>query len=85
MGDEGVGWHVINRLACDPRLPEDTELIWCGTDLLACADPKSKGGAGSLSSTPCSTLLKSAAWQFLETGMGSGVWRIDSGMSTIFP
>jgi len=38
MGDEGVGWHVINRLACDPRLPEDMELLWCGTDLLACAD-----------------------------------------------
>jgi hydrogenase maturation protease len=38
MGDEGVGWHVINRLACDPRLPEDTELLWCGTDLFACSD-----------------------------------------------
>lgn len=38
MGDEGVGWHLIERLAGDPRLPEDTELLWCGTDLLACAD-----------------------------------------------
>ena len=38
MGDEGVGWHIINRLAGDPRLPADTELLWCGTDLLACAD-----------------------------------------------
>jgi len=38
MGDEGVGWHIIDRLAGDPRLPEDTELLWCGTDLLACAD-----------------------------------------------
>jgi len=38
MGDEGVGWHVINRLAFEPRLPEDTELLWCGTDLLAYAD-----------------------------------------------
>jgi hydrogenase maturation protease len=38
MGDEGIGGHVIDRLASDPRLPEDTELIWCGTDLLACAD-----------------------------------------------
>jgi len=38
MGDEGIGWHVIDRLARDPRLPGDTELIWCGTDLLACAD-----------------------------------------------
>jgi len=46
---------------------------------------KSKGGAGSLSSTPCSNLLEWAAWQFFEMGMGCGVWRIDSGMSTIFP
>ena len=38
MGDEGVGWHIINRLAGDQRLPQDTELLWCGTDLLACAD-----------------------------------------------
>jgi len=38
MGDEGIGWHVINRLACDPRLPGDTELLWGGTDLLACAE-----------------------------------------------
>jgi len=38
MGDEGVGWRIIDRLARDPRLPVDTELLWCGTDLLACAD-----------------------------------------------
>jgi hydrogenase maturation protease len=38
MGDEGVGWHIIDRLAGDPRLPEDAELLWGGTDLLACAD-----------------------------------------------
>ena len=38
MGDEGIGWHIIDRLAGDPRLPEDTELLWGGTDLLACAD-----------------------------------------------
>jgi hydrogenase maturation protease len=38
MGDEGIGWHVVDRLARDPRLPKDTDLIWCGTDLLACAD-----------------------------------------------
>jgi hydrogenase maturation protease len=38
MGDEGIGWHIIDQLAHDPRLPEDTELVWCGTDLLACAD-----------------------------------------------
>jgi hydrogenase maturation protease len=37
MGDEGVGWHIIDRLAADPRLSADTELLWCGTDLLACA------------------------------------------------
>jgi len=37
MGDEGVGWHIIDRLIGDPRLPEDTELLWGGTDLLACA------------------------------------------------
>ena len=38
MGDEGVGWHIIDRLAGDPRLPPDTEVLWGGTDLLACAD-----------------------------------------------
>ena len=37
MGDEGVGWHIIDRLAADRRLPEDSELLWGGTDLLACA------------------------------------------------
>ena len=35
MGDEGVGWHIIDRLAADPRLPADIELLWGGTDLLA--------------------------------------------------
>jgi hydrogenase maturation protease len=34
MGDEGVGWHAVDRLARDPRLPEDTEVLWGGTDLL---------------------------------------------------
>jgi len=38
MGDEGIGWHIINRLASDPRLPADTELLWGGTDLLAFAN-----------------------------------------------
>ena len=38
MGDEGVGWHIIDRLAGDPRLPPDIELLWGATDLLACAD-----------------------------------------------
>ena len=37
MGDEGIGWHVLERLAGDPRLPQDTELLWGSTDLLACA------------------------------------------------
>ena len=38
MGDEGIGWRVVNRLAADPRLPEDAEVLWAGTDLLAYAD-----------------------------------------------
>ena len=38
MGDEGMGWHVIDQLTSDPRLPEDTDLLWGGTDLLACAE-----------------------------------------------
>jgi len=37
MGDEGIGWHVANRLAADPRLPADVEAIPGGTDLLGCA------------------------------------------------
>ena len=37
MGDEGVGWHILDRLAGDPRLPQDTDLLWGSTDLLACA------------------------------------------------
>jgi len=37
MGDEGVGWHILERLAGDPRLPQDTDLLWGSTDLLACA------------------------------------------------
>ena len=38
MGDEGMGWHVIDQLTSDPRLPEDTDLLWGGTDLLAGAE-----------------------------------------------
>jgi len=34
MGDEGAGWYAVSRLAGDPRLPEDVETIWGGTDLL---------------------------------------------------
>jgi hydrogenase maturation protease len=37
MGDEGIGWHVIDQLRGNPRLPQDTDLLWGGTDLLACA------------------------------------------------
>jgi hydrogenase maturation protease len=37
MGDEGVGCHILDRLAGDPRLPQDTDLLWGSTDLLACA------------------------------------------------
>ena len=38
MGDEGVGCHVADRLAVDPRLPEHVEVISGGTDLLRYAD-----------------------------------------------
>ena len=34
MGDEGIGWHVAERLAGDARLPEHVEVICGGTDLL---------------------------------------------------
>ena len=38
MGDEGVGCLLAERLASDPRLPEDIEVFDGGSDLLACAD-----------------------------------------------
>jgi hydrogenase maturation protease len=38
MGDEGVGWHVAERLSGDPRLPADAEVVCGGTDLLRYAD-----------------------------------------------
>jgi hydrogenase maturation protease len=34
MGDDGVGWHVAERLAADARLPEHAEVICGGSDLL---------------------------------------------------
>jgi hydrogenase maturation protease len=34
MGDDGVGCAVAERLARDPRLPDDTEVLCGGTDLL---------------------------------------------------
>jgi hydrogenase maturation protease len=37
MGDDGIGWHVAERLAADPRLPAGVEAICGGTDLLRCA------------------------------------------------
>jgi len=37
MGDDGVGWHVVESLAADPRFPSDAEVIFAGTDLLRCA------------------------------------------------
>jgi hydrogenase maturation protease len=37
MGDDGVAWHLVERLRSDPRLPPDVEIAWGGTDLLACA------------------------------------------------
>jgi hydrogenase maturation protease len=37
MGDDGIGWHVADRLAGDPRLPDGVEVIRGGTDLLRCA------------------------------------------------
>lgn len=38
MGDEGIGWHVADRLSADPRLPADAEVVCGGTDLLRHAD-----------------------------------------------
>jgi hydrogenase maturation protease len=38
MGDDGIGWHVVETLRSDPRLPADVDVWWGGTDLLGCAD-----------------------------------------------
>jgi hydrogenase maturation protease len=38
MGDEGIGWHLAERLREDPRLPANVEVICGGTDLLRCAN-----------------------------------------------
>lgn len=38
MGDEGIGWHLAERLRGDPRLPANVEVICGGTDLLRCAN-----------------------------------------------
>jgi hydrogenase maturation protease len=38
MSDDGVGCIVAERLAGDPRLPENTEVSWGGTDLLRYTD-----------------------------------------------
>ena len=33
MGDEGVGFHIVEHLAGDPRIGPGTEALWAGTDL----------------------------------------------------
>ncbi len=38
MGDEGIGWHLAERLREDPRLPANVEVICGGTDLLRCTN-----------------------------------------------
>jgi hydrogenase maturation protease len=38
MGDEGIGSHVAEALALDPRLPKDVSVLHGGTDLLRLAD-----------------------------------------------
>jgi len=38
MGDDGIAYHILERLAGHPGLPEDVELHWGGADLLAAAD-----------------------------------------------
>ncbi len=37
MGDEGIGCVLAGRLAADPRLPDEVEVVEGGSDLLACA------------------------------------------------
>jgi hydrogenase maturation protease len=37
MGDDGVGWHVAQRLAIHPALPDTVEVVAGGTDLLRLA------------------------------------------------
>lgn len=34
MGDEGIGWHVVERLRSGNRLPAGADALWGGTDLL---------------------------------------------------
>lgn len=38
MGDDGIGWHVVEALRGDPGLPADVEVLWGGTDLLGCGE-----------------------------------------------
>lgn len=38
LGDEGIGYHLVERLANDAELPRDVEVLWGGTDLLGCAE-----------------------------------------------
>ncbi len=37
-GDDGIGCHVVQNLARDPRTPQDTDVLLAGTDLLRFAD-----------------------------------------------
>ncbi|RJP79302.1 MAG: hydrogenase maturation protease [Candidatus Zixiibacteriota bacterium] len=37
MGDEGAGWHLVQRLQSDSRRPAQAEVTFGGTDLLALA------------------------------------------------
>jgi hydrogenase maturation protease len=37
-GDDGVGWHVAERLRRDPRVPPDVDVMAGGTDLLRLQD-----------------------------------------------
>jgi len=38
MGDDAVAYHILQKLAGHPALPEDVELHWAGADLLGSAD-----------------------------------------------
>ena len=38
MGDDGIAFHLAERLRADPRLPPDAEVFWAGDDLVGCAE-----------------------------------------------
>lgn len=37
MGDDGAGWHLFRRLTANGLVPEQWEIIFAGSDLLAAA------------------------------------------------